>query len=169
MMKKYFLFLLFAALPLWVSAQTPTKFAYFNYTEVLKMMPEYGVAMRNMADLRAKFDAETKRSENDFHAKYEEFLEGQRNFAPSILKKRQAELQEMMDKNIAFKKESDRLLLQAEKDAFAPAHARLKRVLAGMGHERGYAFILNADNNALPYVNNMVGEDITEALKTVIK
>lgn len=49
-------------------------------------MPEYAAATHSINDLRAKYDAETTRSENDFHTKYEEFLEGQRNFAPSILK-----------------------------------------------------------------------------------
>lgn len=168
-MKKTFLFLLLAALPLMASAQNAMKFAYFNYNEVLKAMPEYAMAARSIDELRTKYDAETKRSENDFHAKYEDFLEGQRNFAPSILKKRQAELQEMLDKNIAFKKEADRLIEQAEKQAYAPVHAKLKKVIAKMAQESGYAFILNADNNALPYVNNMVGEDITTALKTALQ
>ena len=169
MMRKTLLFLFLAALPLMVSAQSAMKFAYFNYNEVLSAMPEYAVAARNINDLRAKYDAETKRSENDFHAKYEDFLEGQHNFAPSILKKRQAELQELLDKNIAFKKESDRLIEQAEQQAYAPVHAKLKRVIAKMAQENGYAFVLNADNNALPYVNNMVGEDITIALKTALQ
>ncbi|WP_077196743.1 OmpH family outer membrane protein [Prevotella ihumii] len=167
-MKKLSLLILLVALPLMVSAQT-LKFGYFRYNEVLKSMKEYAIAQQEMAALRAKYDAETKRSENDFHAKYEDFLEGQRNFAPSILKKRQAELQEMIDKNVAFKKETQRLLEQAEKEAFAPAHRRLQTELEQMGRESGYAFILNADNNTLPYVNNAVGEDITEALKTVLK
>lgn len=169
MMKKTFLLLLLAALPLMVSAQNAMKFAYFNYNEVLKAMPEYAAATHKVDELRAKFDAEIKRSENDFHTKYEDFLEGQRNFAPSILKKRQAELQEILDKNIAFKKEADRLIEQVEKQVYAPVHAKLKKAIAKMAQESGYAFVLNADNNALPYVNNMVGEDITTALKTALQ
>ena len=38
-----------------------------------------------------------------------------------------------------------------------------------MGRESGYAFILNTDNNALPYADISMGEDITETLKTVLK
>jgi len=125
-------------------------------------MPEYTAATHKVDELRAKFDAETKRSENDFHTKYEDFLEGQRSFAPSILKKRQAELQEILDKNIAFKKEADRLIEEVEKQVYAPVHAKLKKAIAKMAQESGYAFVLNADNNALPYVNNMVGEDISD-------
>ena len=132
-------------------------------------MADYATATRSLNDLKAKYDAETKRSENDFHTKYEDFLEGQRSFAPSILKKRQAELQEILDKNIAFKKEADRLIEQVEQQVYAPVHAKLKKAIAKMAQESGYAFVLNADNNALPYVNNMVGEDITTALKTALQ
>ena len=158
MIKKIFACFVIAILAITANAQSTLKFAYFNYDEVLKSMPEYAAATRSINDLRAKYDAETTRSENDFHAKYEDFLDGQRNFAPSILKKRQAELQELLDKNIVFKKE-----------AYAPVHAKLRKTIAKMAQESGYAFVLNADNNALPYVNNMIGEDITVALKTALQ
>lgn len=167
-MKKTFLFLALALMPLLTSAQS-LKFAYFSYNEVLQSMADYATVVQNMKDLRAKYDAETQRSEKDFHAKYENFLEEQRNLAPSILKKRQAEIQEMMYKNMAFKKESQKLLEQAEKQAFAPVHQRLRDTVSEMGRESGYAFILNTDDNALPYVDATMGENITEALKTVLK
>ena len=38
-----------------------------------------------------------------------------------------------------------------------------------MGKESGYAFILNTDNNVLPYTNPAIGEDITDALISVLK
>ena len=114
MMRKTLLFLFLAALPHMVSAQSAMKFAYFNYNEVLSAMPAYDVEARNISGLRAKYDAETKRSENDFHTTYEDILEGQRSYAPSILKKRKAALPEILDKNIAFTKEADRLIEEVE-------------------------------------------------------
>ena len=97
-MKKLFLLLAFTALTLSANAQTPLKYGYFSFSEALKAMPAYAVAERNMADLRAKYAEEGKRVEDEFNKKYEQFLDGQRDFAPSILQKRQAELQEMMEK-----------------------------------------------------------------------
>lgn len=38
-----------------------------------------------------------------------------------------------------------------------------------MGKESGYAFILNSDNNNLPFVNTAIGEDITDALISALK
>jgi len=66
----------------------------------------------------------------------------------------------MMEKNIAFKEESQRLLSQAEEAALAPVREELAQRLNAIGKERGYAFILNTDNNALPFINLEMGEDV---------
>jgi outer membrane protein len=106
-----------------------------------------------------------KRAEEEFNKKYEEFLEGQHEFAVSIRNKRQSELQELMEKNMAFKQEARRLLKNAEADAMKPLHEKLKAVLAKVGQQQGLAFILNTDGDALPYVDPAQGEDVTEIVK----
>lgn len=166
-MKKLFFFIVLCALSVVASAQT--RFGYFSYEAVLASMPDYALAQRGVEDLRLKYDAELKRAEDEFNSKYEEFLDVQRDLVPTILRKRQAELQEMMQKNITFKKESQRLLKQAETDAYAPVKAKLNEAVAKVGQAKGYAFILNTDNNACPFVNPEMGEDATEAIKAEIK
>lgn len=166
-MKKYFLLLLMMVLPIMASAQI--RFGYFSYDAVLKSMPDYQLAQRSVDDLRLKYDSEMKRAGQEFNAKYEEFLEVQRDLVPSILRKRQIELQEMMDKNVAFKNDAQRLLKQAETDAYAPVKRKLDEAVAKVGREHGYAFVLNTDGDACPYVNPEMGEDATEAIKAAIK
>lgn len=168
-MKKLFLALTFMAMALTINAQSPLKYGYFSFSEALKAMPGYAVSERDMAALRAKYEEEGKRVEDDFNKKYEQFLDGQRDFAPLILQKRQAELQEMMEKNVAFKNESKRLLDQADAESKAALKVRLRAIVARIGAERGYAFILNTDNDAVPYVNNIVGEDINALVKDAVK
>lgn len=184
MMKKTFLYMALALMPMGTFAQQTTqtvaqpmkteaasvlRFGYFSFQEVFHTMPGYAIAKHNMDELRKKYDAETKRSEDEFNSKYEEFLDGQRGFAPSILEKRQAELRELMAKNMAFKSESERLLKQAEEEAYAPLKKQIKEALQKIGKAKGLAFVLNADNDALPYVDAAVGEDITELLKENLK
>lgn len=152
-----------------LQAVSAFRFGYFSYDEVLHTMPGYAIAKHDMDDLRIKYDEETKRSEQDFNAKYEEFLAGQRNFVPSILNKRQQELRELMEKNIAFKAESQRLLKQAEEEAYAPLKAQIQETLTAIGEKKGYAFILNTDNNSTPYINKAMGEDITQLLLEKLK
>lgn len=163
-MKKLIIFFLFVTLPFAVQAQM--RFGYLSYSEVIKAMPDYAIMQKNLSSLKTQYDNEIKRAEDEFNLKYEQFLEGQRSFAPSIMKKRQSELQELLDRNVAFKKDADRLLRQAEDDMCSPLRQKLDAVLKKIGQERGYAFILNTDNNALPFVSPAYGEDITEVVKS---
>lgn len=168
MMRKAILTLSIMLLPLLASAQQ-LRFGYFSYQEVFKSMAGYSIAMKHIDDLKKQYDAEMKRVEEEFNKKYEEFLDGQKDFAPSIREKRQAELQEMMEKNIAFKQEARRLIRQAEEEAMAPLKERLSSALNALGKEKGYAFIINTDNNTLPFVNELMGEDISVPLKERLK
>lgn len=165
-MKKLFLLIVLGVLSLTANAQT--RFGYFSFDNVLKSMPDYVMAQRSIDDLRQKYDAEMKRAEDEFNSKYEEFLDVQKDLMPAILRKRQAELQEMMQKNINFKNESQRLLKQAEADAFAPVKNKLYNALTKVGQAQGYAFILNTDGDACPYVNPEMGEDATELIKEAL-
>ena len=165
-MKKLFLLIVLCVLSLTAGAQT--RFGYFSYEEVLKSMPDYVLAQRSINDLRLKYDAELKRAEDEFNSKYEEFLEVQKDLVPAILHKRQAELQEMMQKNINFKNESQRLLQQAETDAFAPVKAKLNTAIKKVSQAQGYAFVLNTDNNACPYVNPEMGENATKLIQEAL-
>lgn len=165
-MKKLFLLIMLGVLSLTANAQT--RFGYFSFDNVLKSMPDYVMAQRSIDDLRQKYDAEMKRAEDEFNSKYEEFLDVQKDLVPAILRKRQAELQEMMQKNINFKNESQRLLKQAEADAFAPVKNKLYNALTKVGQAQGYAFILNTDGDACPYVNPEMGEDATELIKEAL-
>ena len=155
--------------PAAIVAQPALRFGYFSFEQVFHTMPGYAIAKHNMDELRTKYDEETKRVENEFNSKYEEFLDGQRSYAKTILEKRQAELRELMEKNIAFKAEANRLLKQAEDEAFAPLKAKVNEEAQKIGKEKGFAFILNTDNNAAPYLNAEMGEDITAALEEKLK
>ncbi len=167
-MKKLCLLFLMATLPLLASAQE-IKFGYFSYAEVLASMSDKAIVEKNLSDLRSKYEAETKRVENEFNDKYEQFLEGQRDFAPTILQKRQAELQELMKKNIAFKAEALRLLKQAEKDAYAPLRQKILAAVQRIGKERQLAFVLNTDHDACPYTAPGMGEDLNLLIKDALK
>ena len=68
-MKKLIFSFVFMLLPLLATAQQSVpafKFAYFSYDKsVFVPMADYAAATRNLNDLKAKYDAETKRSVED--------------------------------------------------------------------------------------------------------
>lgn len=145
------------------------RFGYFSYELALKAMPGYSVAQQKLSDLRAQYNAELQRVEQDFNTKYEEFLEGQREFPETILRKRQTELKELLERNIAFKNESRRELEKAEAEVMAPLKERLNEVLNSIGLEHGFAVIVNTDANAAPFVHPLMGEDINQMITDALK
>ena len=148
---------------------TGLKFGYLSIDSVLQSMPEYAQMQQDMATMRQQYEAEMKRVEDDFNKKYEEFLDGQKNFPKTILQKRQSELQEMLDKNIAFKKEGLQMLNDTEKTQKDVILMMIDMAVKTIGMQRGYAFILNTDANATPWLNPAMGEDITKAVKEMLK
>jgi outer membrane protein len=145
------------------------RFGYLSYEAALQSMPEYTVVQQKLTDLRQQFQNETLRVEDEFNRKYEEFLEGQREFPQSILQKRQMELQELMDKNLTFKENSRKELEKAEQDLMAPLKIRLIEVLGKIGRERGYAFIIDTDVKALPFINPTLGHDLNQQVQDALK
>ena len=146
-----------------ISAQQ-MKLGYFSYDAVLKATPDYISAMSSIENLRKQYDAEIQIAQKDFNDKYENFIENQSGMAEAIREKRQSELQSILERNMAFKQESDRLLAKAEEEALAPLRSKLDNAIRALGSERDFIAILNTDNNAVPYINPVFGEDVTEIL-----
>ena len=65
--------------------------------------------------------------------------------------------------------EAAKLLNQAETDAYAPLKAQINEAAKQIGKEKGFAFIINTDNNATPYLSEEMGEDITAVLEEKLK
>ena len=145
------------------------RFGYLSYEQALKSVPQYAIMKKQLADLEAQYQAETKRVEDEFNRKYEEFLEGQREFPKTILQKRQVELQELMEKNIAFKEESRQQLASAEEEALAPLKAHLSEAIAKVAKEHGLAFVVNTDSDACPFIDPTIGEDINTLVQNALK
>ena len=178
MIKSLFPVLLFALVPfLGASAQeqqtpapaetvavTVPQFGYLSYNAVFQQMPDYQKAKEDFAVLKAQYDAEATRAEEEFQRKFADFLQGQKDFPKSILQKRQAELQELMDKSINFRKETQRLLAEAEAKLQAPIAERLNEAIRTVAAKRGFIFVLNTDGNAVPFVHPQAGVDITSAV-----
>lgn len=171
-MKKTILFLLLTVVSLAVSAQdskVAIKFGYVSYDSVMVSMPEYADFTTSMAQLREQYEAELNRVENDFNKKYEEFLDGQATFPKTILQKRQSELQEILDRNIDFKKQSQKMLSDVEANLMNTIKTTINMAVNVVAQERGYAFVLNTDKEAVPFINPALGEDITEAVKALLE
>ena len=169
-MKRLAIIIFFIGVFLGISAQENTfRVGYLSYEGAIQSMPDYAIVQKKMKTLQEQFQAETLRVEDEFNRKYEDFLEGQRDFPRTILQKRQTELQELMEKNIQFKEQGRQELADAEREALAPLRIRLIELLSTIGREKGFAFIYDTDTKALPFLNIDFGEDINQLVQDALK
>ena len=141
------------------------RFGYFSYNDMLRNSPGYNIAQQRIADLRKVYEKELKRNEEQFSKQFAEYVEGQQTFPENILLKRQKELQQLMDQSLQFRKEAQELLTKAEEELMEPVHALLKEAIDAVGKKRNYAYVLNTDVNAYPYISSD-GENCTDAVLT---
>lgn len=141
---------------------------YLSYDSVLTSMPQYTLVLQQMIDLQSAFDAEMQRVEDEFNQKYESFLDGQKEFPRTILLKRQTELQELLQRNIDFKHQGQEELRRAEAEAVAPLRNLLTDAIARVAAERQLILVVNTDSNACPFIDPLMGIDITaDVLKSL--
>ena len=170
-MKRLASIILFMCVFLGVSAQenNTMKFGFLSYEAALQSMPDYTLAQNKLAELKAQYQTEAKRVEDEFNRKYEEFLEGQREFPKTILQKRQVELQELMEKNNAFKEESRLQLASAKEEMMTELKARLAEAIAKIAKEQGLALVVNTDSDACPFIDPEMGMDISTLVQNALK
>ena len=162
---KKFLLVIFACIAMAAQAQDNApalKFGYLSYDLALKSMKEYATVQMRMDSLRSAFNAEMQRVEDEFNRKYEDFLDGQKDFPRTILLKRQTELQEMLQKNIAFKQQSVQEMKDTEAQLMAPLRIHLNEAIATIAREQGLALVINTDANACPFIEPAMGVDVNE-------
>ena len=145
------------------------RFGYLSYETALAAMPEYEGMLQQMNTLREAYEKGWQRVENEFNRKYEDFLEGQKEFPRTILLKRQTELQDLMQKNLAFKKQGEADLAKAERDLKEPLRARLNETIATLAHQHHLALVINTDANACPFIEPSLGVDLNEEVISKLK
>lgn len=163
MTKKIYSLLILLLLPLMAAAQV--KFGYLSYRTICQEMPQYVQAQQELLSLKTVYEQEAARGEEEFQRKFADFLQGQKDFPANILQKRQAELQELMDKGIKFRKEAEKLLVEAEQKLMTDLSKKLDEAIVAVGMDMGYGFILNTDDNACPFINPLLGDDVSNVVR----
>ena len=167
MTRLLFLFLLLLA-PCTMQAQTTIKYGTIHYDSLLVGLPQYAQVQQRMEELHKKYESETAYNEQNFKRLFAEFLQGQKDFPQNILMKRQRDLQEQMEKSIAFRKEAGALVRAAEADMMKPLREMLDELIRNVGLERGYEMIINLDTPAYPFLHPSVAEDAMPYVKEKI-
>ena len=136
-----------------------------SYDGALRSMPQYVDVEAQMDTLRQAYEAELKRVEDDFNQKYEAFLEGRKDFPRTIMLKRQTELQQLLEQNIAFKEQGRKELEKTRKEKLAPLQAQFSMAISAVAREHQLAVVVNTDSNACPYIDPELAIDLNDEVK----
>lgn len=149
-------------------ATAQSRFGFYSNEAALRSMPAYSVMQAQVGKLRAQYDDELRRAEEEFNNKYEAFLDVQRELAPTILNKRQTELQELMERNLKFKQEARQQVQQFEQQQTALLQNRIDEAVQQLGSERSLMFVLNTDGHSLPYADPALADDLNDELQQLL-
>ena len=164
-MRKLLLILMF--LPLMAVAQNT--FGYFKYSQVLQQLPQYVQAQADYDELLARCESEIKRNEQELTRSYVAFLNGQYDFPEPILRKRQKELQDLVDRSIVFREQVKEWLVQAHDSLFSPLHAIVDSAVAAVCVHNNLAYAIDCEQAGYKFINPAIGFDVTEALLATIE
>lgn len=156
-MRKTLLMLMF--LPLFITAQN--KFGFYSHKEVLNAIPEYLQAVEEFELLKQRCNAEIEHNEQELTRKYVAFLDGQQEFPEPILRKRQKELQVMVDNSVLFRDRMKVWLSQAKDSLFAPHNETVALALAKVCERMDLAYVVDFDEVRYRYVNPKFAEEVT--------
>lgn len=140
------------------------KFGFYSHQEVLNAIPGYHESVEEYELLKQRCNAEIERNEQELTRKYVAFLDGQQDFPEPILRKRQKELQQMVDNSVLFRDRIKKWLFQAKDSLFAPHNGMVDAALAKVCVRMELAYAIDCDETKYRYINPAFGEDITVAV-----
>lgn len=145
--------------PLLLTAQD--KFGVYSHSKALESVPGYRQAVAEYELLKQRCDAEIERNEQELTRKYVAFLDGQQDFPELILRKRQKELQQMVDNSVLFRDQLKEWLRQSKDSLLSPHNATVDAALAKVCLRKELAYAIDSDEVRYRYINPNVGLDIT--------
>lgn len=164
-MRKLLFLLLF--LPLALFSQS--KFGYFSYTTVLDSLPQYREAMDDYSRLKKRCLKEIEHNEQELTRFYVAFLDGHREFPEPILRKRQKELQQMIDNSVVFRDQLKVWLRHAKDSLSVQSRQLVDSAIQTVCIEQSLMYAINIDGGEYRYINSQFGVDITEEIWAVLQ
>ncbi len=160
------LLLLLLLFPLASVAQI--RFGYLNYKEARQQVPQYKEAQAHYDELVKRCEQELVRNEEELTRNYVAFLDGQRDFPEPILRKRQKEVQDLVDRSIIFRDQVKKWLVHAHDSLFAPVNAIVDDAIARVCMHNELAYVIDTEKSGYLFVNPAMGFDVTKAVINTI-
>lgn len=161
MLKKIALILLLIA-PMSVFAQ---KFGHIKTADILTVMPEYTKAQTDIQTMQKQWESEIKVVQDDFQKKFTAFQQEQANLPKNILERRQQELEQLSQRGMQMQQDAQQELEKAWASMIEPIAKKIEDAIKAVGQEGNYVYIFDLNSVQIPFVNETLSTDVTNAVK----
>jgi outer membrane protein len=140
------------------------KFGYIDFNGTLKLMPEYMEAQIILLKTQSDYREEIERSKREFERQYIDFMLEQDYLSPSIVAKRQKELQLLMDNNAEFRDKVQSELETKRDELLLPLKNKLMKAVSEISKEQDLDYVIDTGKGAYLFINPDKGVDISEVV-----
>ena len=136
--------------------------------DIIKMMPEYSKAQKDIDALQAQYEADLKSMQDELQKKAEAFDKEQATLPDNIKQRRQTELQEMYTKIQQTYQDNQQALQKAAQEKMQAITAKVLDAIRIVG-DRGKFIRISETNAGTPYLNKSYLIDVTSLVKKEMK
>ena len=129
-------------------------------------MPDYKEAESTLRQIQSEYHEEIERSKREFERQYIEFMLEQDHLSPSIVAKRQKELQLLMDNNAQFRDDIQQELEARRDELLVPIKKKLLQAVSDVCTEKNLDYVVDTGKGTYLYINENRSVDITEDVYT---
>ena len=138
-MKKILLAILMA-LPMTIMAQS--KFAHYNYTEILPNMKEYAAAQTELQSMEKQYMDDLKLMQDELQKKAEDYQKEAANLLDNVRARREQELNDLAQRFQQTQQDSQLALQKASQEKMALIVEKVMAAVKKMTHTMSYGLLI---------------------------
>ena len=162
MRKAILVIILFAAGLLCNEARAQkAKFGHVDYASIVSIMPETDSAQVVVKQLKSDLEAEASVMQQEFQAKYEDFVQKQGTYSPAIAKVKQKELEDMYQRMQAFAEGAQSQIQAKQVELLEPVQKKVLEAIKAVAKAENYTYVFDMSTIAYGWETT----DLTDKVK----
>jgi outer membrane protein len=146
------------------AANAQNKFAYIDFQELMRMMPEYKKATTDMEAFSKTLQDELKKMSDEFETKLAAYQKNQATMSEVIKETKEGELRDMQTRIQGFQENAQEKAREKEQELLKPIIEKAKATISTVAKESGYSYVFDSSPGT-PLLHKPDGDNIMGAVK----
>ena len=146
------------------AANAQNKFAYIDFQELMRMMPEYKKATTDMESFSKTLQDELKKMSDEFETILAAYQKNQATMSEVIKETKEGELRDMQTRIQGFQENAQEKAREKEQELLKPIIEKAKATISTVAKEGGYSYVFDSSPGT-PLLHKPDGDNIMGAVK----